>query len=844
MHWGIGLAMTAALVAIWVPFLKIFEQSNTGFREELWTLYENELKPIEEQCHYHDFVSPPLTKADIMYDVPMVLLTGLYSTGKTTFISHLLGEDYPQARVGPQPTTDKFVAVMKNETRGTIAGHAIINQNDLPFSSLDSLGGDFLDHFMGSFSPARLLDHVSFIDTPGVLSGKASMIQRGYDYPEVVRWFGERAGMIIVMFDVEKTDASEEFTLLMEALQGNTDKVYVVLNKADRVDEHDLRAIQSAVMKSLIRSGFDSAEPKQIFVGSFPKQNQDSTSDERRRFDGDAQAIWNGIQNVASRPQGVTLRNFRRRILSVKSHLLLLERLGREAMKRNSSWVYQYGLISPDKTEIKRDILNKLGNLIDQIQKEYDLSSKSMPLFPRYKDLLEKMDFTKLKRIAQPQTLIDQLDEILKAKLPRLFSESVSSKGPSNRIFSTAGESKEGDCTMEHTRSRTSVSATAATLSEAAPASGTPTTTGAQSDTTLNSTIERDLSAHVTQKLAEEVEDLPLSTSIDPEENLKFSRSYKGINEGSANPTTALNEVPSESGTSVATNYADVLEKQKNITAQVQQAAESGQPQVESRPSDGPDEALQYIWTSLNPLLEDNRGQRTTSLLVGGSRAQIEHFRTRLEGEYGIQGVDIDVLEQRRGTEYKTWVKNNVDTICHKGWSWSWGGLIGGCCEGRNLSQTRIVFVQLDKTLASERVQRLNLVHNLLDEDAATLDYLSGKPVSHCSRRLANTLVVVLVEVGGGDVREQFKSLIQERVPTRSPAVVTPAALAGRLQSAMLLRDTPPKYFQGSGSQRFGPVDVFKSEGQPIPCYACFALVVTSTFSPFIMAVFTKFYEE
>eukprot|EP01138_Halocafeteria_seosinensis_P007459 gb/GECG01007624.1/.p1 GENE.gb/GECG01007624.1/~~gb/GECG01007624.1/.p1 ORF type:complete len:250 (+),score=17.71 gb/GECG01007624.1/:1-750(+) len=185
MHWGIGLAMTAALVAIWVPFLKIFEQSNTGFREELWTLYENELKPIEEQCHYHDFVSPPLTKADIMYDVPMVLLTGLYSTGKTTFISHLLGEDYPQARVGPQPTTDKFVAVMKNETRGTIAGHAIINQNDLPFSSLDSLGGDFLDHFMGSFSPARLLDHVSFIDTPGVLSGKASMIQRGYDYPEV-----------------------------------------------------------------------------------------------------------------------------------------------------------------------------------------------------------------------------------------------------------------------------------------------------------------------------------------------------------------------------------------------------------------------------------------------------------------------------------------------------------------------------------------------------------------------------------------------------------------------------------------------------------------------------------
>eukprot|EP01138_Halocafeteria_seosinensis_P007451 gb/GECG01007616.1/.p1 GENE.gb/GECG01007616.1/~~gb/GECG01007616.1/.p1 ORF type:complete len:289 (+),score=17.23 gb/GECG01007616.1/:1-867(+) len=266
---------------------------------------------------------------------------------------------------------------------------------------------------------------------------------------------------------------------------------------------------------------------------------------------------------------------------------------------------------------------------------------------------------------------------------------------------------------------------------------------------------------------------------------------------------------------------------------------------VESGPPDGPDEALQYIRTSLNPLLEDNRGQRTSGLLVGGSRAQIEHFRTRLEGEYGVQGVDINVLGQDRGTEYKTWVKNNVDAICHK--RWNWGKLIGGCCEGRNLSRTRIVFVQLDETLASERVQRLNLVHNLLDEDATTLDYLSGEPVSYCSRKLANTLVVVLLDVGGGrggDVREQFKSLIQERVPTRTPAVVTPAALAGRLQSAILLRDSPPKYSHDSGLQSFGPVDVFHSREQPIPCYACFMLVAICTFSPFIMAVFTKFHNE
>ncbi|KAF9684267.1 hypothetical protein SADUNF_Sadunf04G0100100 [Salix dunnii] len=43
---------------------------------------------------------------------PMVMLLGQYSTGKTTFIKHLLKSSYPGAHIGPEPTTDRFVAVM------------------------------------------------------------------------------------------------------------------------------------------------------------------------------------------------------------------------------------------------------------------------------------------------------------------------------------------------------------------------------------------------------------------------------------------------------------------------------------------------------------------------------------------------------------------------------------------------------------------------------------------------------------------------------------------------------------------------------------------------------------
>lgn len=40
------------------------------------------------------------------------MLLGQYSTGKTTFIKHLLRTSYPGAHIGPEPTTDRFVVVM------------------------------------------------------------------------------------------------------------------------------------------------------------------------------------------------------------------------------------------------------------------------------------------------------------------------------------------------------------------------------------------------------------------------------------------------------------------------------------------------------------------------------------------------------------------------------------------------------------------------------------------------------------------------------------------------------------------------------------------------------------
>ncbi|GAB2293079.1 hypothetical protein Dimus_027295, partial [Dionaea muscipula] len=72
----------------------------------------SKLKPLEAIYLFSDFVSPLLTNSD--FDAkPMVILLGQYSTGKTTFIKHMLNTSYPGVHIGPEPTTDRFVRFIK-----------------------------------------------------------------------------------------------------------------------------------------------------------------------------------------------------------------------------------------------------------------------------------------------------------------------------------------------------------------------------------------------------------------------------------------------------------------------------------------------------------------------------------------------------------------------------------------------------------------------------------------------------------------------------------------------------------------------------------------------------------
>ena len=220
---------------------EIFESVTDGLKQ----LYRTKIRPIEEMYRFGDFYSPLLTDGD--FDAkPMVLLMGQYSVGKTSFIRYLLGRDFPGQHIGPEPTTDRFIAVMHGGEDKSTPGNALAVSQNMPFRGLEMFGNGFLSKFQGAQLDAPLLHHVTLIDTPGILSGEKQRIGRSYDFTQVAEWFAARSDVILLLFDAHKLDISDEFRLAIEALKGHDDKIRVVLNKADTVDAQKLLRIYGA----------------------------------------------------------------------------------------------------------------------------------------------------------------------------------------------------------------------------------------------------------------------------------------------------------------------------------------------------------------------------------------------------------------------------------------------------------------------------------------------------------------------------------------------------------------------------------------------------------------------
>jgi hypothetical protein len=164
---------------------------------------------------------------------PTVLILGNHSSGKSTFINHLLGG--PIQKTGLAPTDDAFTVLSFGSTEEERDGQAVVSTPNLPYGGLRNFGPQFLSHFRLKLRPVPMLREVQLIDSPGMIDSPGEGSGRGFDFTGAVRWFAERADVVLVFFDPEKPGTTgETLQVFTQALQGMDHKLLIVLNKMDQ----------------------------------------------------------------------------------------------------------------------------------------------------------------------------------------------------------------------------------------------------------------------------------------------------------------------------------------------------------------------------------------------------------------------------------------------------------------------------------------------------------------------------------------------------------------------------------------------------------------------------------
>ncbi|CAL8086801.1 unnamed protein product [Calicophoron daubneyi] len=372
--------------------------------EGLSRLYTQKLLPLENAYKFHEFHSPALEQGDFD-SKPMVLLIGQYSTGKTTFIRYLIGQDFPGIRIGPEPTTDSFIAVMHSEREGVIPGNALVMDHKKQFRPLSKFGNNFLNRFQCAQLPNEVLESITFVDTPGILSGEKQRIDRGYDFSGVIEWFAERVDRIILLFDAHKLDISDEFRRVIEVLKGNEDKIRIVLNKADMVDSQQLMRVYGALMWSLGKILY-TPEVARVYIGSFWDRRLLFDTN-RKLFELEQRDLFKDLSTLPGDAALRKLNDFIRRARLAKVHAYIISQLKSEMpalMGREAK---------------KRDLIANLSKVYETISRTHHISIGDFPNLARMQESLSVHDFRSFS-VLQPR-LIKAVDDMLSNDVAKLM---------------------------------------------------------------------------------------------------------------------------------------------------------------------------------------------------------------------------------------------------------------------------------------------------------------------------------------------------------------------------------------------------------------------------------------
>ncbi len=169
---------------------------------------------------------------------PMVLIIGNYSSGKSTLINELVGQDIQ--RTGQAPTDDSFTIITSDPGHDNVEtpGSTVVNDENMPFQHFKGFGEKLISHVCMKQVACPMLENFAIIDSPGMIDA-TSENDRGYDYMKVLGEFAKMADLIVLMFDSHKAGTiKESYDTIRNTLpeKSGEHRIVFVMSRIDECD--------------------------------------------------------------------------------------------------------------------------------------------------------------------------------------------------------------------------------------------------------------------------------------------------------------------------------------------------------------------------------------------------------------------------------------------------------------------------------------------------------------------------------------------------------------------------------------------------------------------------------
>ncbi|XP_014747626.1 PREDICTED: sarcalumenin isoform X1 [Sturnus vulgaris] len=399
----------------------------SGVLQRLRKIYHSSIKPLEHSYRYNELRQHEITDGEIT-SKPMVLFLGPWSVGKSSMINYLLGLDNTpyQLYTGAEPTTSEFTVIMHGPKLKTIEGIVMAADSARSFSPLEKFGQNFLEKLIGIEVPHKLLERVTFVDTPGIIENRKQQ-ERGYPFNDVCQWFIDRADLIFVVFDPTKLDVGLELEMLFRQLKGRESQIRIILNKADSLATQELMRVYGALFWSLAPL-INVTEPPRVYVSSFwPHDYHPDTH--RDLFLKEEISLLEDLNQVIENRMENKIAFIRQHAIRVRIHALLVDRYlqtykDKMTFFSDGELVFRDIVEDPDRFFIFKSILAKTN-----------VSKFDLPNREAYKDFFGINPITSFKLLSQQCSymggcFLEKIEKAITRELPDLLGSIGLGKKP------------------------------------------------------------------------------------------------------------------------------------------------------------------------------------------------------------------------------------------------------------------------------------------------------------------------------------------------------------------------------------------------------------------------------